>query len=54
MDKKKKKKVNQLNIKECEEILKRLAGQTENKYYLHVLEQYKRLIPSKDITLPLI
>jgi len=42
---KKKKKVNQLNIKECESILHRLAGQIECKYYQHVLEHYRRLLP---------
>lgn len=42
---KKKKKVNQLSIKECEAILQRLAGQIECKYYQHVLEQYRRLLP---------
>jgi len=43
---KKKKKVNQLTIEECEAILKRLAGQTENKYYQHVLIHYRKLLPS--------
>ena len=43
---KKKKKVNQLTIKECEVILSRLAGQVECKYYQHVLNQYRKLIPS--------
>lgn len=42
---KKKKKVNQLNIKECEAILQKLAGQTECKYYQHVLEHYRSLLP---------
>lgn len=42
---KKKKKVNQLNIQECEAILRKLAGQTECKYYQHVLEHYKKLLP---------
>lgn len=42
---KKKKKVNQLTIKECEAILIRLAGQTECKYYQHVLEHYRKLLP---------
>lgn len=42
---KKKKKVNQLTIKECEAILERLAGQIECKYYQHVLEHYRRLLP---------
>ena len=43
---KKKKKVNQLNIKECETILNRLANQTESKYYQHVLNHYRKLMPS--------
>jgi len=42
----KKKKVNQYNIKDCEVILSRLSGQTENKYYQHVLEHYRKLLPS--------
>lgn len=45
IENKKNKKVNQLNIKECETILHRLAGQTECKYYQHVLEHYRKLIP---------
>lgn len=40
-----KKKVNQLNIKECEAILQRLHGQNENKYYQDVLIQYCKLLP---------
>ena len=64
-NKKKTKKVNQLNIKECEAILSRLYGQNENKYYQEVLFQYRKLIPAhkyaielskiketKDATLP--
>lgn len=43
-----KKKVNRLNLKECEHILSRLAGQTENKYYQHVLQQYRKLMPSHE------
>jgi len=42
---KKKKKVNHLTIKECEAILARLAGQKECKYYQHVLEYYRKLLP---------
>lgn len=44
-DKKKKKKVNNLNIQECEAILQRLHGQNENKYYQEVLIQYRKLMP---------
>lgn len=65
-DKKKKtKKVNQLSLKECEAIIRRLHNQNENKYYQEVLLQYRRLIPAhryaiglaeiketKDATLP--
>jgi len=47
-DKKKTKKVNQLTLQECKAILDRLAGQTENKYYQHVLNQYRKLIPSHE------
>jgi hypothetical protein len=43
-DKKKKtKKVNQLNLKECESIINRLNSQNENKYYQQVLLQYNKL-----------
>ena len=45
MNKKKKKKVNQLNIEECMDILNKLSNQTENKYYQEVLLQYRKLIP---------
>lgn len=47
-DKKKhcKKKVNKLGIQECESILKKLDNQRDSLYYNHVLEQYRRLIPS--------
>jgi len=45
-DKKKKKKVNHLNIQECEAILQRLHGQNENKYYQDVLNHYRQLIPA--------
>lgn len=45
-DKKKKKKVNNLNMQECEAILQRLHGQNENKYYQDVLLQYRKLIPA--------
>ena len=45
-DKKKKKKVNSLNIQECEAILQRLHGQNENKYYQDVLLRYYKLTPA--------
>jgi len=41
-----KKKVNKLKLHECEEILKKLDNQRDSLYYNHVLEQYRRLIPS--------
>ena len=42
-DKKKKKKVNYLKKEECKSILDRLANQTENKYYIEVLNRYNKL-----------
>jgi hypothetical protein len=53
IENKKKKKVNQLTIKECEAILKRLAGQTECKYYQHVLQHYRSLLPPHYIAIEL-
>lgn len=50
---KKKKKVNQLDIKDCEAVLQRLAGQTECKYYQHVLEHYRKLLPPHYIAIEL-
>jgi hypothetical protein len=50
---KKKKKVNQLTIKECEAILTRLAGQSECKYYQHVLNHYRKLLPSHGMAIEL-
>lgn len=41
----KKKKVNHLSIKECEEVLARLKGQDNSLYYQHVLQHYRRLLP---------
>lgn len=43
MEKKKAKKVGNLKEKECEVILARLDGQTECRYYNHVLYQYSKL-----------
>jgi hypothetical protein len=43
---KKNKKVNQLKLIECEEILKRLQNQKDSLYYIHVLNRYRSLIPS--------
>lgn len=44
--KKKNKKVNHLNIKECEEILARLKGQENSLYFQHVLHHYRLLLPN--------
>lgn len=52
-DKKRTKKVNQLKLKECEEILARLVGQIENKYYQDVLAHYRKLIPSHEYAIEL-
>ncbi len=46
MEKKKNKKVNHLNLKECEDILEKLKNQKESHYYNHVLLRYKNLIPA--------
>ena len=43
---KKNKKVNRLNLKECEDILEKLKNQKESHYYNHVLHRYKKLIPA--------
>lgn len=43
--KQKKKKVNHLSIKECEDILSRLKGQDNSLYYQHILQHYRRLLP---------
>jgi hypothetical protein len=44
-EKKKHKKVNRLNINECEAILVRLKKSSESEYYQHVLLQYRKLLP---------
>ena len=48
MSKKKanKKKVNRLNIKECETILEKLSNSKQSAYYNHVLLRYRSLLPS--------
>lgn len=43
---KKNKKVNHLKLHECEKILQKLQHQKDSHYYNHVLQQYRRLIPS--------
>jgi len=40
---KKKKKVNRLTLKECEEIITKLGGVKECLFVQHVLEQYNKL-----------
>lgn len=40
-------------MKECEEILNRLAGQKDSKYYTDVLYQYRRLLPPHSIAFEL-
>ena len=47
-EKKKKKKVNSLNLKECEEIIKRWGGQLECQYLQQVLNQYNKLVAQKE------
>ena len=42
--KKKTKKINQLDLKECENIIKRLNGQIENKYYQEVILRRNNLL----------
>lgn len=46
--KKKIKKVNQLSLKECEEIINRLGGQIQCEYAQQVLERQKQLIVKKE------
>ena len=46
MEKKKNKKVNHLKLKECEEILQKLQNQKESRYYNHVLQRYRILMPA--------
>jgi len=42
-----KKKVNQLSLKECEEILFKLANNEGSKYYRHILERVAQLQKNK-------
>jgi len=39
-------KVNKLTLKECEDLLAKLSKDKESHYYNHILEQYRRLMPS--------
>jgi len=47
-EKKKKKKVNIMNLKECEEVIKRLGGQLECQYLQQVMNQYNKLVAQKE------
>jgi len=42
----KNKKVNNLKIEECQQILQKLIGHEQSKYYQDVLIQYRKLIPA--------
>ena len=42
----KNKKVNNLKIEECQQILQKLIGHEQSKYYQDVLNQYRKLIPA--------
>lgn len=47
VEKKKNKKVNQLSLKECENIIAKLGGQLQCQYVQNVLERQKELIVKK-------
>jgi len=44
---KKKKKVNHLTLKECEDIISKSGGMKECLFVRHVLEQYNKLLVTK-------
>lgn len=46
--KQKNKKVNKLNIEECQNILQNLKHQKDSLYYNHVLNHYRKLLPSME------
>ena len=46
--KKNNKKVNQLSLKECEDIIAKLGGQVQCQYVQQVLERQKQLIVKKE------
>lgn len=48
MAEKKKKKVNSLKLKECEEIIKKMGGMTECAYLQHVVERYNVLLAESE------
>ena len=56
MSKKKKniRKVNKLTLKECEDLLAKLSKDKESHYYNHILEQYRRLMPSMSSAVALV
>lgn len=39
-------KVNKLTIKECEVLLEKLCKDKESLHYNHILQHYRRLLPS--------
>lgn len=47
-EKKKKKKVNNLNLKECEDIIKKVGGMAECAYVQHVMDQYNVLLAKSE------
>lgn len=47
-EKKKKKKVNHLNLKECENIIKNSGGLLECAYVQHVMNRYNQLVAQKE------
>ena len=48
--KQKNKKVNKLNIEECQNILQNLNHQKDSLYYNHVLNHYRKLLPSMELS----
>ena len=47
-EKKRKKKVNHLNLKECENIIKNSGGIAECAYVQHVMNRYNELVAQKE------
>lgn len=47
-EKNKKKKVNRLNLKECENIIKNAGGFIECAYVQHVMNRYNQLVVQKE------
>ena len=47
-EKKSKKKVNRLNLKECENIIKNSGGIMECAYVQHVMDRYNQLVAQKE------